>query len=263
MKWGFIGCGNMGGTLAIAAAKNVRDISVSDLDTEKCAAFAAEIGASVSDNIMIASECDIIVLGVKPQMLKEVTEPLRSCLAKRSDFLIVSMVAGIEIAQVAAFCGTDSRHILRIMPNLCAAVGKGTILYVENKENEALVKAYLDGERACGSFYPIPEKLIDAGSAVSGCGPAFVYMFIESLADGGVFCGLPRALAQNIAAEMVAGAAEMVLSSGKHPGQMKDEVCSPGGSTIAGVRALENGAFRADVTDAVISAAERTKGLGK
>ena len=116
---------------------------------------------------------------------------------------------------------------------------------------------------AAGRFDRIPEALIDAGSAVSGCGPAFVCQFMEALADGGVTCGLPRDKALLYAAQMLAGTAELMLQTGQHPGVLKDAVCSPGGSTIQGVRRLEQGSFRADIIDAVVAAYERTKELGK
>ena len=114
-----------------------------------------------------------------------------------------------------------------------------------------------------GRLDAVPEALIDAASSVSGCGPAWVYQFIEALADGGVACGLPRAKAQEYAAQMVLGSAKLVLESGRHPGELKDAVCSPGGSTIQGVRVLEEHGFRGAVTDAVIAAYDKTKEMGK
>jgi pyrroline-5-carboxylate reductase len=150
------------------------------------------------------------------------------------------------------------------MPNTPVAYGEGMILYCASEEvgDETLAK-FRDFMKYAGELDMIPERLIDAGSAVSGCGPAFVYMFIEALADGGVAAGLPREAAMKYAAETVKGAAVTVLRSGKHPGELKDAVCSPGGSTIEGVRALEQAGFRSAVMDAVIASYEKNKLLGK
>ena len=153
--------------------------------------------------------------------------------------------------------------VIRIMPNTPAAIGEGMILYcAEGVETEEKT-AFVDVMQAAGSFDELSESLIDAGSAVSGCGPAFVYPFIEAMADGAVACGLPRAKAQRYAAQTLVGAAKLVLESGDHPGALKDAVCSPGGSTIQGVRALEQNGFRSAVVEAVIAAYEKTVALGK
>ena len=150
------------------------------------------------------------------------------------------------------------------MPNTPAAIGQGMILYTANDlVTEADEADFLNLMKEAGAFDRLPEQLIDAGSALSGCGPAFVYLFIEALADGGVKCGLPRDKALCYAAQTVSGAAQMVLTDGRHPGALKDAVCSPGGSTIEGVHALEDGAFRGAVMDAVAAAFKRTKELGK
>ena len=145
------------------------------------------------------------------------------------------------------------------MPNTPASIGEGMILYtcgegVTSQEQEA----FLSAMSGAGRLTALPENLIDAGSAVSGCGPAFVDLFIEALADGGVACGLPRPAAMELAAQMVAGSARLVLESGRHPGELKDAVCSPGGTTIQGVRALEQRGFRGSVMEAVIAAYEKT-----
>jgi len=154
--------------------------------------------------------------------------------------------------------------IIRIMPNTPVSVGEGMILYdhTDNVPAEA-VKVFCEMMRFAGRLDPLPEKLIDAGSAVSGCGPAFACLFLEALADGGVACGLPRDKAMEYATQMLLGTAKLALESGRHPGELKDAVCSPGGSTIAGVRALEQGSFRAAAMNAVEAAFVRTKELGK
>ena len=150
------------------------------------------------------------------------------------------------------------------MPNTACAVGQGVLLVCANANVTAQELADFEAMMEhSGVVDRIDEKLIDAASAVSGCGPAWAYQFIEALADGGVAAGLPRAKAQEYAAQMLLGSARMVLETGKHPGELKDAVCSPGGSTIQGVRLLEERAFRGAVTDAVLAAFEKTKDLGK
>jgi pyrroline-5-carboxylate reductase len=147
--------------------------------------------------------------------------------------------------------------------NTACAVGKGVVLYCANGNvTEADLAAFRSLMADAGIVDPISEGLIDAGCAITGCGPAFAYMFIEALADGGVKCGLPRAKAIRYAAQMLSGSAEMVLQSGKHPEQLKDDVCSPGGSTIAGVDALEQHGFRGGCIAAVDAAFEKTRQLG-
>ena len=262
-KVGFIGCGNMGGALARAAAKSDADLWLADGLAEKAEELAAELGGHAADNEALAAGCDWLFLGVKPQVMPAVLGALAPVLNKRLDrFVLVTMAAGLSVARIRELCGADY-PVIRIMPNTPAAVGKGMILYtaegVTDEEETEFIR-FMDG---AGRFDRIPEALIDAGSAVSGCGPAFAYLFIEALADGGVECGLPRDKALRYAAQTVLGAAEMVLCTGKHPGELKDAVCSPGGTTIAGVHALEDGAFRSTAMDAVFAAYHRTKELAK
>ena len=263
ISFGFIGCGNMGGTLALAVAKTVREgVAVADLSAEAAERIARESGAKVSSNAELAERAKYLVLGVKPQVLPFVLEEIEPILSARQDrFVVISMAAGVEIFTIAHTLGEVP--IIRIMPNTPACIGEGMIVYAANEyvteeEKETFVKAF----SAAGEIEEIPERLIDAASAVHGCGPAYVYQFIEALADGGVRCGLPRALAMRLAARMVAGAADTVLKTGKHPGELKDAVCSPAGSTIEGVAVLEERAFRGAVTDAVTAAYQRTKELG-
>ena len=265
-KIGFIGCGNMGGALAIASANSVGGsfVYVSDADNEKAKAFAEKNNVNVSAVKEVAENCDIIFLGVKPQVLKFVCSELAPVFKARKDrFVIVSMAAGVKLCDLEEMCEGDF-PIIRIMPNIPASVGAGMILYTGNKNVTA--KDFGDFTKAlekAGVLDNIEEAKIDAASAISGCGPAFVFMFIEALADGGVKCGLPRDKALLYAAETLFGSAKMVIDTNEHPGKLKDAVCSPAGSTIEGVNALENGSFRADVMNAVDKAYKRTVELGK
>lgn len=264
--FGFIGVGNMGGALAKAAAKTLapNQILVSSQTKEKAAAVAAELGCDAGDNAVVAANCNYIFLGVKPQGMAAMLADIAPVLAARTDrFVLVTMAAGLTIDQIQFMAGSDY-PVIRMMPNTPASIGAGMILYTHSDnvtEEEAL--QFTAGLAAAGRLDALPEPLIDAGSAVSGCGPAFVYLFIEALADGGVECGLPRAKALEYAAQTVCGAARMVLESGQHPGALKDAVCSPGGTTIAGVYALEQGAFRADSMNAVCAAYEKSKQFSK
>ena len=253
----------MGGALASAAAKSGNQVFVSDACAQKAEALAAEISGAAVSTAEIIADCDMIFLGVKPQVLPALAEEIKSALAERKGgFCLVSMAAGIKLEKLTALLGDVK--IIRIMPNTPAAVGSGVILYAlgskADSEDETLLCEALSG---AGSLNKLDEKLIDAATAVSGCGPAFVYMFIEALADGGVKCGLPRDKAQAFAAETLIGAAKLCLESGKHPGALKDAVCSPGGTTIEGVHALETGAFRATAASAVLAAYEKTLKLTK
>ena len=257
---GFIGVGNMGGALARAAAKKISGSSLllANRSPEKAVRLAAELGGQVSDNAAIAAEADFIFLGVKPQMLPAVLANLAPVLqARQSPFVLVSMAAGTSIAKVRQLAG-GNYPVIRIMPNTPASIGQGMILYAPSENvPEAALAAFLDSMAAAGRFARLEERLIDAGSAVSGCGPAFVDLFLEALADGGVACGLPRSTAMELAAQMVLGSAALALSDGRHPAQLKDAVCSPGGTTIQGVRALEKNGFRSAVMEAVIAAYEK------
>lgn len=264
-KIGFIGGGNMGGALAGAAIKAVgkENVLVADRDEASTAACAARIGATAADYARIAGECRLIFLAVKPNLVATVAATLAPLLNGREDVAIVSMAAGVKLEALAAYFG-EKTHIIRIMPNTPAAVGKGMIVYATSSNTDADdVEQFRTAMSHAGVLDEIAEEKIDAATGVMGCGPAFVYQFIEALADGGVACGLTRAQAQLYAAQTLAGAAQMVLDTGKHPGELKDAVCSPGGSTIEGVRTLEEGGLRGTVMDAVIASYEKTKELGK
>lgn len=264
--FGFIGCGNMGGALATAAAKTIggEKLLLADGDPAKAQALATKLGAACGTNEEAAANSQYLFLGVKPQMMEGMLSSIAPVLRARTDrFVLVTMAAGLSISRIQTLAGGDYPTI-RIMPNTPASIGAGMILYTASNAVTAEEKHVFTANMAgAGMLNELDEHLIDAGSAVSGCGPAFVDLFIEALADGGVECGLPREKALLYAAQMVMGSAKLVLESGEHPGVLKDRVCSPGGSTIAGVHALEGGAFRAATIDAVVAAFEKTKELGK
>lgn len=261
MKYGFIGCGNMGSAVARVLSQKTKDILITDR-SGKAKALAQELGIGYCDNLTAAQSCDRIFLAVKPQMMASILAPLREVLAKRKP-LLITMAAGLTIAQIQDFAGA-AMPVLRIMPNTPTAVGMGMIQYCPNAlVDDSVLKDWLEDMAPCGRLDRLEEHLIDAASALSGCGPAYMYLFLEALADGAVACGVPRKKAMEYAAATMAGAAEMVLKTGLHPGALKDAVCSPGGSTIAGVRVLESHGFRGAAMDCVIAAFEKNKALGK
>ena len=261
MKYGFIGCGNMGGAVTRALCNSTKEIMVSDR-SGKAKALAAELGICYGDNQTIASTCDVIFLCVKPHMMKDMLLPLQEILGQRKP-LLVSMAAGLRIQTIEAFAGTRL-PVIRMMPNTPTAVGKGVIQYCYNElVEETALQSWLRDMQPCGLLDPLEERLIDAASALSGSGPAYMYVFLEALADGAVACGIPRAKAMEYAAMTMAGAAEMYLHTKQHPGALKDAVCSPGGSTIVGLRALEQHGFRGAVMDCVLKTFEKNKELGE
>lgn len=249
----------MGGALARGAAKSglAERLLLANRSPEKARRLAEELGAEVVDNRRAAAEAELLFLGVKPQMLAEMAAGIRDVLDARQDrFVIVSMCAGKDLRTLEELLG--ERPIIRIMPNIPVAVGSGVTLFSASEqvtaEDKNLLKALLG---ASGLVSELDEHLMEAASGVTGCGPAFAAMFVEALADGAVACGLPRTLALAYAAQMLKGSAELLLETGEHPASLKDRVCSPAGSTIQGVRRLEEGGFRAAVMDAVIATFEK------
>ncbi len=261
MKYGFIGCGNMGGAIARALSRSTQDIALSDR-SGKGKALAQELGIRYQDNGFLAENCDRIFLGVKPHMMQGMLLPLRQVLAQRKP-LLISMAAGLEIQQIRDFAGCDL-PIIRIMPNTPTAIGMGVIPYCANAlVTQEMLTDWLADMASCGLMDPLEEHLMDAASALSGSGPAYLYLMLEALSDGAVACGLPRAKAMDYAAMTMAGAAQMYLSTHQHPGALKDAVCSPGGSTIAAVRVLEDKGFRSAAMECVAAAFRKNKELGK
>lgn len=262
--FGFIGCGNMGGALAKAARQKLpgENILLANRTPAKAAALAEQLGAAAVDNDTAAEKCDYLFLGVKPQMMADMLENIRDTLLDRDEpCVLVTMAAGLTMSTIRQMAGVDY-PVIRIMPNTPAAVGQGMILCCANGVTDEQIACFTEIMSGAGALDFIDEKLIDAGSAVSGCGPAFACMLMEALADGGVACGLPRAKANLYAAQMLMGTAALALETKENFGAMKDAVCSPAGSTIQGVRALEAGGFRSAAFEAVIAAYERTLELG-
>lgn len=267
-SYGFIGCGNMGSALSKAVAKSGAErIYLSDIDAEKAASLAKELGECArvcESNAQVVAASDFLFLAVKPQYMEDMLQKVQAALAARSDGaqqIIVSMAAGISTAQLKKMLGGDY-PVIRIMPNTPASVGEGVIIYTPDEQiTEEVEEAFTQSLKGAGLLVKLSEKLLDAGGALSGCGPAFVDLFIEGLADGAVLLGVPRKDAYVLAAQMVRGSAALVLESGLHPGVLKDAVCSPGGTTIEGVRVLESGAFRNLAAEAVIAAYEKNERL--
>ncbi len=263
-KIGFIGTGNMGSALARAARRVIPGecILLANRTAEKSMSLAKELGAEAVSNLDIAMSADYVVLGVKPQMMADLMAQLAPALLLRQEpYVLVSMAAGISIERLKKMTTADT-PVIRIMPNTPCAIGEGIVLYTCSPEVQpgelAAFLAVLSGGGRC---VELEEARFDAGGAISGCGPAFAALFIEALADGGVACGLPRTSAEELAAQMLSGTAKLMLESGSHPGALKDAVCSPGGTTIQGVRTLENAGFRGAVMEAVIAAWEKNRAL--
>jgi len=265
-KIAFIGAGQMARALArgIVAAQLVRpdQISASDPSAEAREQFSAAVpGARVSaDSGQVASQADVVFLSVKPAHMPQVLADLRTKVS--ANHLVISIAAGIRVRTIAEGLSRNGR-LVRVMPNTPCLVGQSASGYClgpgTTPADAELVERLLG---SVGRAFAVEEKLLDAVTGLSGSGPAFVYIMIEALSDGGVRMGLPRATATALAAQTVKGAAEMVLSTGDHPAVLKDRVASPGGTTIAGLQVLEAGGVRAALIGAVEAAARRSAELG-
>jgi len=271
---GCIGTGNMGSALMTAAVKVVggQNVGVTDVDLRRATEFAAPLGAKVwASNTEAVQQSQYLILAVKPQVVASVVKELEPGLAQRlregQPVILVSIVAGLSIHALRGHLGGSSsaagQPVIRLMPNTPALISKGMIALAASAEvSEGAVGELERILSSAGLIDRVDEKLMDAITALSGSGPAYGYLFIEALADGAVKAGLPRDKALRYAARTVLGAAAMVEETGRHPGELKDAVCSPGGTTIAGVAALEERAFRGTVMAAVEAAYKRSKELG-
>ena len=261
--FGFIGTGNMGSALARAAAQSLpgEEILLSNRTHAKAEALAQELGCKAASLEESVKNSQFLFLGAKPQGFQALLTQLAPILPEGK--ILVSMAAGISMGEICRMLGRDY-PVIRIMPNTPVSVGSGVILYDATRDVTAeALEVFCAGLEKAGLLDRLEEKLMDAGTAVAGCGPAFACLFLEALADGGVVCGLPRDKALRYAAHMLEGTARLLLETGKHPGVLKDAVCSPGGSTIAGVQALEEKGFRNAAISAIDAAYRRTQELGK
>jgi len=265
LRVGFIGAGQMATALARgfiqANVLSADQIVACDPSADACSKFAEQTGGKiVPANALVLRDSTLIFLAVKPQAIASVVAELKTAIT--ANHLVVSIAAGISLAKLADGLGAKTR-IIRVMPNTPALVGAGASAFAKGStataEDAQLVQKLL---QTVGSAMEVPERLMDAVTGLSGSGPAYVYQFIEGLSDGGVRMGLPRDVATRLAAQTVLGAAQMVLSTGQHPGPLKDAVTSPGGTTIAGLHALEQGGMRGILMNAVQAATERSKELG-
>lgn len=264
MKIGFIGLGNMaraiiGGMLRNQIARP-DDIIGSAKTDGTMEAVRSEYGIEIrKTNIEVAREAKVLVLAVKPQFFQEVIEQVRGEISE--DKLVISIAAGKTMRWIEDAFGREIK-LVRCMPNTPALVGAGCTGVCVNgrvSREEADYSIKLMGSFGKASL--VPEHLMDAVGAVSGSSPAYVFMFIEAMADAAVAAGMPRAQAYEFAAQAVYGSAKLVLESGRHPGELKDMVCSPGGTTIQGVRVLEERGMRGAVIDALTAAVEQSKRL--
>jgi pyrroline-5-carboxylate reductase len=263
---GFLGAGKMATALAKgfirAGLVTPKQVIASDVSDAACAAFAKETGAKTTAfNPDVAKFANVLILAVKPDQVSGALAEIRDATTEKH--LLIYIAAGVTLAKLEAGLGDDARAI-RVMPNTPALVGSSATGFALGKsatpaDAEIATKLF----SAVGVAFQVKEALLDAVTGLSGSGPAYVYLFIESLSDGGVAAGLPRDIATKLAAQTVLGAARMVLETGQHPGALKDMVTSPGGTTIEGLHELEKGKFRGTVMSAVRAATDKSKKLGQ
>lgn len=264
MKLGFIGAGNMGSAILNGILKenylSADQIAISDKCASNCAKFAVQGVHVIEDNKTLVQACECILLAIKPVYTQQVIDEIYEML---EDKFVISIVAGWNYDMLDSALPKNTRFV-RVMPNTPLAVGEGMSLISEKcrctQEEFDFAQAVF---AAAGKVAKVEDHVFVAATSINGCGPAFVYQFIEALADGGVRYGVPRAMAYELAAQTLIGAAKMVQQTGEHPGKLKDAVCSPGGTTIEGVYALEKGGMRAAVMDALGATIEKTMKLSK
>lgn len=260
-----IGSGAMGtafaGGVISAGLFSPEDVIMADVDDAKLQAIASNLHvATTSDNSAAARETDVVLIAVKPPMVKDVLRDISAVLTSRQ--LVISIAAGVKLETIESELPAGT-PVVRAMPNTPCLIRAGAIGFSRGKsatdEHVAAAKRIFE---AVGVSFEVPESLLNAVTGLSGSGPAYIYMLIEALSDGGVRVGLPRETATKLAAQTVMGAARMVIDLGEHPARLKDQVASPGGTTIAGIEALERAGFRSAIIEAVKAATQRAEELG-
>lgn len=260
MKIGFIGLGNMGTAILQAVVKSGdHELLLSNYNYEKAISLQEIFKGQVVSNQELVRQADVIFLGIKPHLVADILSQLHSEIAANPSAIWISMAAGITLRQLSVYVSEDK--LVRMMPNTPVAIGQGMTTFATcNEEN---TRIFTDLMAHSGQVKQLPENLIDAATAIAGCGPAFVYEFIQSLTSAGIQNGLTAKDAQVLASQTVLGSAQMVLESDQHPAQLRDQVTSPGGSTIAGLVALTQAGFQSATIQGVKQALERTKELGQ
>lgn len=267
-KIAFLGAGKMATALAKgfinAKLATAKEIIASDPSDTARKYFVDETGAkAVASNVDAAKFADVLILATKPDYVAPVLAEIKDHLASKKNYLLMSIAAGMTISRIESALPLGAR-VIRVMPNTPALIGQSASAFAPGKnatpdDSELAKKLFA----AVGIVFQVKESLLDAVTGLSGSGPAYVYQFIEALSDGGVASGLPRDIATRLAAQTVAGAAHMILQTGQHPGALKDQVASPGGTTIEGLHELEKGKLRGTVISAVRAATEKSKKLGQ
>ncbi len=266
MRIGFIGCGNMAQAMigGITASKLVQASNITAFDKSNDALLKASNNLGIvkaDNNQQVVAQSDVIILAVKPQFYADVIAEIAADVGDNQ--IIVTIAPGQTLDSLAAAFGKPVK-IVRTMPNTPALVGEGMAGVCKNEHVTQLeLDKVVEIFGAFGKVCVVEERLMDGVVAVSGSSPAYVYMFIEALADGAVLSGIPRADAYQFAAQAVLGSAKMVLETGIHPAELKDQVCSPGGTTIEAVRKLEETGFRSSVLEAMSACVEKAKNLQK
>lgn len=259
-KIGFIGTGNMGYAMMKGITSSLEDIELvyTDVNKNRLEQIKTEIGYSyVNSNAECVKNSKYVVLAVKPQYYQQVLHDIKEVVT--GEHIIISIAPGITIEYLKNILGKDIK-IVRAMPNTPALVGQGmSAISFSDDDYEIIEKEMVNNIfESFGEMVELPEHLMNAVVAVSGSSPAYVYMFIEAMADAGVLFGLPRDISYKLASGSVLGSAKMVLETGKHPGELKDAVCSPGGTTIEAVSELEKNGFRSAVIEAMKSCYNKT-----
>ncbi len=266
MQLGFIGTGMMGTAMikGIIGSNivNPSDIHVFDLDKQKVQALNKELGVTVpGDSLELVRKCDYIILAVKPNIVKAVIAEIKSVFSDEK--ILISIAAGIPLKTYKNALG-ENKKVIRAMPNTPAVIGEGmTLISFDSCVGDSEIQEAMTLLSSLGKVEIMDEKLMSEVVALTSSSPAYIFMLIEAMADAAVLSGIPRQTAYRLASQAVAGSAKMVAETGKHPGELKDQVCSPAGTTIEAVAALEKNGFRNAIIEAMNECTKKSKELGK